>query len=61
MRKGKTRVGCSHKKYYSTKEMVKVGIFYLKDRLGIKLYYYKCPHCQGYHLTKKKHFYEHDT
>lgn len=45
------------KKYHSTKEMAKAHCMLTTPRAGYKLWYYKCPDCPGYHLTKKKpHF-----
>ena len=45
---------CFSKTQYETYEDAQSTADYLLDTEGIKLYVYKCPLCQKYHLTKRR-------
>lgn len=54
MGKNNAHKTCFSKTRYDTKEIAEeqADKIYFED--GIMLYVYKCPLCNGYHLTRKK-------
>lgn len=48
--------GCLSKKRYSTMGFAGMVIEKIKKERGIDLYTYRCPSCQGFHLTKRKEY-----
>jgi hypothetical protein len=50
---GRLSGGCSSMKpRYDTEEKARVAAITAGKRAGIKLSYYSCEQCNGYHLTK---------
>jgi hypothetical protein len=45
---------CSAKVMFNTEQSAKAAARKIKKRGGPVMYWYKCPYCQGYHLTKQK-------
>ena len=45
---------CFSKTRYATEEEALDTVAYLYEMEGIRLSVYKCPICNGYHLTKGK-------
>ena len=45
---------CFSKTRYSTKEEANKTADYIYETENVMLYVYRCPICNGFHLTKKK-------
>lgn len=45
---------CFSKTRYNTKEEADKTADYIYETENVMLYVYKCPICNGFHLTKKK-------
>lgn len=52
---------CLHKKWYRTKDYALGIAKKIEEEKGIKLFVYKCPLCNRYHLTKKERGREYDN
>jgi len=45
---------CLRKKYYRSEEIARQVAKRVKEQRGITLYWYECPYCGYWHLTKKE-------
>jgi hypothetical protein len=48
------RTACKKKKAYDTKAEVRVAAARRSKQIGQELFFYKCPFCRAYHLTRSQ-------